>query len=93
MTKTVAMPTSRTGNRGVAVMQHRGLCSIILYKSWTWVDLGLIYGPFRNYFSSYETGQAVDGAKRRGGGGREHREKYLTHPQAEKGGLILGWPN
>ena len=26
-------------------------------------------------------------------GKREHREKYLTHPQAEKGGLILGWPN
>ena len=36
--------------------------------------------PFHDYFSSYETGQSVGGAKT-----GESREKHLTHPQAELG--------
>ena len=35
--------------------------------------------PFQDYFSSYETGQSVGGAK------RTHKKKYLAHPQAELG--------
>ena len=37
--------------------------------------------PFQDYFSSYETGQLVGGAKK----------KHLTHPQAELG-LSHMWP-
>ena len=36
--------------------------------------------PFQDYFSSYETGQSVGGAKI-----GEHGEKHLAHPQAEFG--------
>ena len=42
--------------------------------------------PFQDYFSSYETGQSVGGAKM-----EEFQEKHLTHPQAELG-LSHMWP-
>ena len=42
--------------------------------------------PIQDYFSSYETGQSVGGAKT-----GEPREKHLTHPQAELG-LSHMWP-
>ena len=37
-----------------------------------------ILRPFQDYFSSYETGQSIGGAKT-----GEPREKHLAHPQAE----------
>ena len=44
--------------------------------------------PFQDYFSSYETGQSVEGRK------RENPEKnHLKHPQAELGqcGAVQGF--
>ena len=45
--------------------------------------------PFQDYFSSYETGQSVGGAKT--GKPREKKKKHLAHPQAELG-LSHMWP-
>ena len=42
--------------------------------------------PFQDFFSSYETGQSVGGAKT-----GESEKNHLTHPQAELG-LSHMWP-
>ena len=44
--------------------------------------------PFQDYFSSYETGQSIGGAKT---GDQNPEKNHLTHPQAELG-LSHMWP-
>ena len=48
--------------------------------------LNSVLRPFQDYFSSYETGQSVDGRKR-----EDPEKNHLAHPQA-KLGLSHMWP-
>ena len=60
--------------------------SLVHGKQYFFAYIDSVLRPFQDYFSSYETGQSVGGAKM-----GDPEKKHLTHPQAELG-LSHMWP-